>query len=360
MKNIIFIGVTLLLSACINLKTEKVEVKSEDSLKPSFYTSKVQPIFDNKCVACHSCYNSPCQLNLSSYEGVMRGANKISIYDFPKLEAREPTRLYVDAYTNKQWHKKGFYSVTDKEDNGKSILEYMISDLKGIETGLQEEYDSEFSRSCMRDLDSGSIEEYKALNIAGRMPFGLPRLKDEEVKTISTWLELGAEGPNTEKLESRIINLSHFKERIKKWEKLLNQEDMKSRLSSRFIYEHLFLANIYFKEFPNTFFRLTRSRTLDGPIREVSTTFPFDDPHGSFTYRFRPVTNTIMHKYHIPYELNEDKFTKWNKNFYQAKWDSIPKEMPAYGPDGANPFKTFQAIPFLHAINSFLMMPAIM
>lgn len=38
-----------------------------------FYTHKVQPIFDNRCLACHSCFNAPCQLNLQSFEGFQRG-----------------------------------------------------------------------------------------------------------------------------------------------------------------------------------------------------------------------------------------------------------------------------------------------
>jgi len=40
------------------------------------YFARIQPIFDNRCVACHSCYNAPCQLNLQSYSGLTRGATK--------------------------------------------------------------------------------------------------------------------------------------------------------------------------------------------------------------------------------------------------------------------------------------------
>jgi hypothetical protein len=44
------------------------------------YDKDIKPILDNRCVTCHSCYNSPCQLKLSSFEGLKRGANKESIY----------------------------------------------------------------------------------------------------------------------------------------------------------------------------------------------------------------------------------------------------------------------------------------
>ena len=43
------------------------------------YTARIQPIFDNRCVACHSCYNAPCQLNLQNYSGLTRGATRLNV-----------------------------------------------------------------------------------------------------------------------------------------------------------------------------------------------------------------------------------------------------------------------------------------
>jgi hypothetical protein len=34
------------------------------------YLKEVKPLLDKRCVVCHSCYNSPCQLKLDSFEGV--------------------------------------------------------------------------------------------------------------------------------------------------------------------------------------------------------------------------------------------------------------------------------------------------
>ena len=45
------------------------------------YQRDIQPIFTAKCVACHACYDSPCQLNLGSGEGAERGANKLPVYN---------------------------------------------------------------------------------------------------------------------------------------------------------------------------------------------------------------------------------------------------------------------------------------
>ncbi|XXF01716.1 hypothetical protein J3P90_15635 [Pseudomonas sp. D3-10] len=35
------------------------------------YTRDIQPIFTEKCVACHACHDSACQLNLGSDPGVL-------------------------------------------------------------------------------------------------------------------------------------------------------------------------------------------------------------------------------------------------------------------------------------------------
>jgi len=343
MKNFaLLILITLSVMSCSDSSFDNKE--ANNSLAQHYYTEEIQPIFDNKCIACHSCFNSPCQLNLSSYEGVSRGANQTSIYDFPKFKARKPTRLYIDASETKQWRKKGFYDVT-KREGAKSLIETMIHDLPGIESQLQKDYHSENSRVCMPDNSGDSLDAYKALNPAGRMPYGLPRLKSKEKQAITNWIDLGAPGPDTYDLERKLIQDSGLMDTIQKWEKFFNRDSMKAQLSSRYIYEHLFLASLYFSENPKFYFRLTRSLTQSGPIKEVSTSFPFGKARGDFTYRIRPITNTIMHKHHIPFPLNDQKMDKWNKSFYQSKWSQIPNKMPPYGRAGANPYKTFASIP---------------
>ena len=41
----------------------------------------VQPVLEKRCVVCHGCYDAPCQLKLTSYEGIMRGPNPRKVYD---------------------------------------------------------------------------------------------------------------------------------------------------------------------------------------------------------------------------------------------------------------------------------------
>jgi len=37
------------------------------------YRSDVQPILEKRCVVCHACYDGPCQLKFTAWEGVARG-----------------------------------------------------------------------------------------------------------------------------------------------------------------------------------------------------------------------------------------------------------------------------------------------
>ena len=77
------------------------------------YLGEVKPILDKRCVVCHSCYNSPCQLKLSSFEGADRGASKKAIYQSSRLRTMDPSRLFIDAQTTEQWREKEFFSVTE-------------------------------------------------------------------------------------------------------------------------------------------------------------------------------------------------------------------------------------------------------
>ncbi len=76
-----------------------------------------QKLFDARCVQCHSCNNAPCQLKLTSYEGLQRGASKIEAIHPARLQSIPPTRLGIDARSPAEWHKKGFFPVADDKAN---------------------------------------------------------------------------------------------------------------------------------------------------------------------------------------------------------------------------------------------------
>jgi len=67
---------------------------------------------------------------------------------------------------------------------------------------------------------------------------------------------------------------------IAAWEAFFNGDSLKEQLMSRYMFEHLFLANIYFDELgTDEHFRLVRSTTPPGqPIDIIATRRPYDDP----------------------------------------------------------------------------------
>ena len=70
------------------------EYNTPDSLQ---YLNEVKPLIGKRCVVCHACYDAPCQLKMSSAEGMDRGAHKSAIYQGTRLVAASPTRLFEDA-----------------------------------------------------------------------------------------------------------------------------------------------------------------------------------------------------------------------------------------------------------------------
>ena len=308
-----------------------------------YYSHHVQPIFNGKCIACHSCYNSPCQLNLTSYEGLIRGASQVNLYDFPKVNPRSPTRLFIDAHSEKEWRKKGFFSVVEEKPS--NLLLKMITEIPGIESGLQNKYDSEYDRVCIKSTAEDQMEAYLDKNPAGRMPLGFPALRSEDIKKITHWLSRGAKGPSSAKMEQKIQNNERLRFHLQKWENFFNGTSIKEKIVARYFYEHLFLAHLYFKSLPKVPFKLVRSKTKSGVIKEIGTAFPFSKPGQTFFYRLRPVINTLTHKVHVPFLLSDTRLRSWKKSLLDQEWVKTPTEMPPYGSEGSNPFETFKDIP---------------
>ncbi len=327
-------------------------------LESDLYLSKIQPIFNARCVACHACYNSPCQLDLTSYEGLRRGAHKLETYDFPLIKEHPPMRLGIDGKTTADWRKLGFFPVVS-EGTGilerDSILWNLINLRKKGFLTQSERWDSASSRFCPnpRQLPKGEavrrfpteLEQYESEHPYRGMPYGLPPLKENEIATIGQWLQSGAPGPNSQVLAAQAAADSEHVPWIQQFEGFFNATDFKSRLTARYIYEHLFLAHIYFDEKPGSFYRLVRARNLTGEADEIARVRPFDDPGEKFFYRFKKYTATLAHKNHIPYPLNLRKLEIWKKRFLLSQWNPSGQVWPPYGKEGANPFVTFMPIP---------------
>ncbi len=320
----------------------QIEVTKQPSwVQEDFYTKKVQPIFDAKCIACHSCYNSPCQLNLTSYEGLTRGASKVNPYDFPLTKPNDPTRLGIDAQSTSEWREKGFYDIIGEKDNSLLLNLVNMKRHSGFESY---HFEAESSRTCLKPGSIPAIIMQVKHELS--MPYGLPTLTSAEKEVLEKWVKNGAQGPS-DAVKGYFLE-SHSKRingRIKEWEALLNKDDPKSILAARYFYEHLFIAHINFYADSREFFRLVRAENLEGPARVIATRRPFDAIKGKFYYRFKVINQSLVAKNHTVFLLGEREAKRFKNEFVGGNWNIQRSELPSYGASGANAFATFKAIP---------------
>lgn len=312
------------------------------------YQKEVKPILDKRCTVCHSCYNSPCQLKLDSFEGTDRGATKRAIYDASRLSTMDPTRLFIDAQTTKEWREKKFFSVTDSTvSNGlnDSLMIQMLSHKMKNPKSSGEYRPEADDLTCSEDRNElgGYLEKHPNRG----MPFGFPPLKQDEFEIIAGWLVQGAKGPDAAQQAELTTPKPADAAFIQKWEGFFNQDDAKHSVTARYLYEHLFLAHLKFGTTTNEFYELVRSRTAPGqPIDLIPTVRPFDDPGvDRVFYRFRKIHSTIVNKTHMVFDLDDAQLQRFNELFIQPEWLQPPHVM-GYDPIlSANPFVAFEQIP---------------
>lgn len=314
------------------------------------YWHDIKPIFEQRCIVCHACYDAPCQLKLESYEGIARGANDTRVYNGKRLLASEPTRLFEDAHSTEEWREKGFYPVLNERDD---------TPLANIEAGvmaqmllLKEKHPlpagtvlpDSFDFRLNRDQQCTKIEAFSSFaedHPLWGMPYGLPALSQQEQQTLLDWLRDGAPFQEKDYIPQGLQG------DIDEWEQFLNQDSLQAQLMSRYIYEHLFTAHLYFDATDNTvFFKLVRSSTPPGePIQRISTRLPFDDPKTDRVYyRLQVEKETIVAKTHMPYQLNAQRKQKWQQWFLASDYEV--NELPGYDSElTSNPFLTFRQIP---------------
>ncbi len=315
---------------------------------PEFYHD-VKPILDQRCVVCHGCYDAPCQLKLDSPDGVLRGATHALVYDSARVFAAEPTRLFVDANSTAAWRAKQFFPVLNEgektpENNLSGSVLYHLLALKSEhplpEGALPAELDTALDRKEFCPTIETFAQYAKERPLQG-MPFGLPALSDEEFTTITRWLQTGAKVAPPPPLTPLAQKASA------EWEHFFNRSDLKSQLMARYLYEHLFLADLYFEgDDAREFFKLVRSRTPPGkPIDVIPTRRPYDDPGvARVYYRLQLYRATIVAKTHLPYALSAQRMQRWQQLFLQP--DYAVAQLPSYEPDvAANPFVAFAPIP---------------
>ncbi|MFJ4374026.1 fatty acid cis/trans isomerase [Pseudomonas japonica] len=308
------------------------------------YTRDIQPIFTEKCVACHACNDAACQLNLGSAEGASRGASKVPVYQGDRSQAVPPTRLFYDASGPAAWQKLGFSSVLDSRGSQAALMARMLELGHARPLVPNAKIPDNIVLGLNRDNTCplpGEFDAYAKAHPQEGMPLAVTGLTDAQYQTLQRWLAQGAP------MEQNPVRASAKEAaQIEDWEALLNRPGSSEALVGRWLYEHLFLAHIHFVGGePGHFFQWVRSRTPSGqPIDLIATRRPNDPPGTDFYYRLMPVQGVIVHKTHITYPLGPQKLKRVKQLFYSGDWHA--KSLPGYGPrHRANPFETFQAIP---------------
>jgi ribosomal protein L16/L10AE len=318
--------------------------------EPLSFDQTVRPVLEQRCVVCHGCYDAPCQLKLSSWEGLARGANKQKVYDGERIKAAEPTRLFIDAHTPAEWRTKGFHTVLnegkqDPESNLQNSVMYRMLRLKQLHPQpragmLPDSFDLGLDRKqvCATRDEFG---DYARQHPLWGMPYAMPNLENDEYRILVQWLAQGAPHPGP------AAPSAAAQPQIKRWETFLNEASLKRQLVSRYIYEHLFIGHLHFDGTSDReFYRLLRSRTPPGqPIDEIATLRPYNDPGpGPFYYRIQRYPSSIVAKTHVVYALSDARLARYRELFLEP--DYVVAALPGYAPElAANPFKVFEPIP---------------
>lgn len=119
------------------------------------YAAAIQPIFNHRCIACHGCLSSPCNVKLDSFPGVERGGFGLNAYaahldDYPRtdMDAADGTAA---------WRKRGFYPILARTGVAEKNLDGSL--LYRMVTAGMGHNDPGFSRGA---LDGLRPERYKA------------------------------------------------------------------------------------------------------------------------------------------------------------------------------------------------------
>jgi hypothetical protein len=318
------------------------------------YTTNIQPIFNRRCIACHGCLGSPCNVKLDSFRGADRGGFGVNPYS-SHVDASPRVGMDVVQTTN-EWRQRGFYPVLERQGSSserldRSLLYQMVvHGYQHNQPGFSREavmplYSKRYAHQCPGN--PAALKAYLDANPAAGMPFGLPAVSADDLEKLAAWVANGSPGPTPEALER--AGAITRRSAVTEWENFFNDPDPRHRLVARYIFDHVFQASIVLEESPGDFFRLVRSKTPSGAeVEVIDTPLPYDNPYTyarveRFSYRLQKVTAPRVQKNHFVWRLNKASLAHLNELFLGPAWDASQDMNPPWGI--GNPFQIFRAIP---------------
>jgi hypothetical protein len=335
------------------------------------YATEIQPIFNRRCIACHGCLGSPCNVKLDSFQGVDRGG--LALNPYASHFGSEPRTDMEAASSTAAWRARGFFPVLSRGGTAQNNLAGSLL-FRMVAAGKRNNSPG-FSRDALEGLrpqryvaqceaDAAALKAYLESHPSTGMPFGLPSISDGDFATLKSWVAAGSPGPGVKAVAAAEQPANPAA--VAAWEAFFNADDPRSRLVSRFIFQHVFLATIVLADSPGDQFRLVRSSTPpsravaqpDGtrrvepsPVKVIATDLPYEDPLSyagvdRFWYRLKKLTQAPVQKNHFVWRLAPDDITHLTQLFSidrGAGWDSGAEIDPPYGIE--SPFVQFAAIP---------------
>jgi hypothetical protein len=323
------------------------------------YLDEVQPALSRRCAVCHSCTNGPCQLNMTSFAALERGLSKTNPYKWGVTDGY-PTRV-SDNRPLSHWREKGFVSVLPEggADPASSVFFQALA-LGDKNTASDDPNSGPLKASTVRPMaqkqDEGNLScptsgveflLHELANPQGGMPWGLPA-DGEDHATLEAWALDGAPGPSATARARVAAPQTSSATRtqpatiIARWEAFFNGDALRDQLVARYLYEHVYSANIHFTENPGEFYRLVRSRTkAPAAIDLIHTDMPQEDPGTARVYyRLEKIDRVIEGKTHVPWAVSFADLARLQELFLSGTW--TVDALPAYT---LNPFEVFAAIP---------------
>ena len=263
------VAVVVLVAACTTIATRPFDdlfgPADPAALRPArsrrlpgqSYAQTIQPILDRRCVVCHACYDAPCQLKTTSWEGLARGASKTPVYDATRLLAADAvaplrrrrqgrrsgaTRDFFPVLNEHAPHARGqSHRRPDAPPAGAQAAASAADRGRRRQAGWTSRSTARRRARPAREIDA--YERKRSRTAA--CPSACPALTRRRARRADALARAGRAVRRPRRAPPPLAQ-----QRVAQWERFFNGDSLKEQLFARYAYEHLFLAHLYFDDDP--------------------------------------------------------------------------------------------------------------